>query len=195
MSNPKQVISDEEFQQFRKGTHASFQKLFDLFNRQLFSYIFAFTKSKEDTEELLQESFVALFTNRHHIQSPSGIYPYLFVIAKRMLISDFRKKVVRAKFQNYLSSSWTEASSETEELLDGRDLSSAVEQLMRTLPQKEQEVFLLSKFHGMSYQEIAEYSGISKNTVKNQLISASKKIKWKIKKSYYIPFILFFLNL
>ncbi len=195
MSNQHVGISEEEFQLFKQGDHSSFQKVFDLFNRQVFSYLFAFTKSKEDTEELLQESFVSLFTNRHNIPHKEGIYPFLFVIAKRMLISDFRKKVVRSKFQNHLSFSWNEATSETQELLDAKDLYSTLENLMATLPTKEQEVFRLSKLNGMSYQEIAEHSGISKNTVKNQLISASKKIKWKIKKTYYLPFLFFFLNL
>lgn len=195
MNNQHLGLSEEEFQQFKEGDHSSFQKVFTLFNRQVFSYLFAFTKSKEDTEELLQESFVSLFTNRYNILHKEGIYPYLFVIAKRMLISDFRKKVVRSKYQNHLSFSWREETSETEDLLDEKDLYLTLESLMQTLPHKEQEVFRLSKLHGMSYQEIAEHSGISKNTVKNQLISASKKIKWKLKKAYYIPFLFFFLNL
>ncbi|MGH2624807.1 MAG: RNA polymerase sigma factor, partial [Sphingobacterium sp.] len=124
-----------------------------------------------------------------------GIYPYLFVIAKRMLISDFRKKIVRSKYQNHLSLTWNEQTLETQELLDEKDLCLTLERLMETLPIKEQEVFRLSKLQGMSYQEIAEQAGTSKNTVKNQLISASKKIKWKLKKAYYIPIIIFFLNL
>ena len=195
MNNQHLGLSEEEFQLFKTGDHSSFQKVFNLFNKQVFSYIFAFTKSKEDSEELVQESFVSLFTNRNNILHKEGIYPYLFVIAKRMLISDFRKKVVRSKYQSHLSLSWCEETSETQELLDEKDLYFTLESLMETLPIKEQEVFRLSKLHGMSYQEIAEKSGTSKNTVKNQLISASKKIKWKLKKAYYIPILFFFINL
>jgi len=195
MNNQYLGLSEKEFQLFKTGDHSSFQRVFNLFHKQVFSYLFAFTKSKEDTEELVQESFVSLFTNRNNILHKEGIYPYLFVIAKRMLISDFRKKIVRSKYQSHLSLTWNEQTLETQELLDEKDLCLTLERLMETLPIKEQEVFRLSKLQGLSYQEIAEQSGTSKNTVKNQLISASKKIKWKLKKAYYIPIIFFFLNL
>jgi len=186
-------ISDIEFEQFKAGDQVIFRKVFDLFHKAILGYIYSFTKNKEDAEEFVQEAYVSLFIHRENIQAASGIYPYLFVTTKRMMISDFRKKVVRAKFQNHLAYSWNEASSETEEHLINADLLRTLDKAIDELPSKEQEVYRLNKLEGLSYHEISDLSGASKNTIKNQLISASKKIKWKIEKIYLLIFFTFFL--
>lgn len=187
-------ISDEEFMKFIEGDPLVFKKIFDLYHHCIFNYINAFTKNKEDSEELLQEAFMALFLHRDSLQSASGIYPYLFVIVKRLMISEFRKKVVRAKYKTHLSHNWKEESQSTEEQLAGADLLQTIDAVMQDLTSREQEVYRLHKLEGFSYHEIADQSGLSKNTIKNQLISASKKMKWGINKIYSLLFLFIFIS-
>ncbi|MGO1245124.1 MAG: RNA polymerase sigma factor [Sphingobacterium sp.] len=186
-------ISNREFSRFKDGDPAVFRTIFDLYHKQLYGYIFNFTKSKEDAEELLQEGFLTLFLHRDKVRSASGIYPYLFVAVKRMMISEFRKKIVRAKFQDHLAYFWQEASTDTQKQLEISDLVNALDDLMKELPSKEREVYRLNKIDGLSYQEIAQQAGVSINTIKNQVRTASRKIKWKMEKIYFLLIILFFL--
>lgn len=188
MSNQQKDISDLEFIKFKEGDPLVFKIVFDLYHLSLFNYINAFTRNKEDSEELLQEAYLALYVNRDALQTAAGIYPYLFVLVKRLMISEFRKKVVRAKYKTHLSHIWKEESSGTEEQLAGLDLRQSLNTVMQDLTSREQEVYRLHKLEGFSYHEIADQSGLSKNTIKNQLISASKKVKWGIKKIYFLLF-------
>lgn len=180
--NEVNAITEDEFLQFRNGNERAFKRIFNCYHKRLFYYIYGFTKSFHDSEEIVQETFIALSANKTNIHDNSGIYPYLFVVAKRLMISNFRKKVVHAKYKNYLSISWNESSCNTQEELAVKDLHETLEQFIKQLPEKEQRVYRLNKLEGKSYDEIAAEFGISKNTVKNQLIAASKKIKWKLEK-------------
>ncbi|MBE8714341.1 RNA polymerase sigma factor [Sphingobacterium hungaricum] len=193
MNRFKTEISEKEFVKFREGDPSVFRKIFDLFHKPIFHYIYSFTKNREDSEELVQEVFTTLFLKRDSLTDSSGLYPYLFVVSKRMMISDFRKRVVKAKYRDHLAQEWSEESRITEEQIHAADLSRTLELAMNELSVKEQEVYRLNKLEGFSYHEIADRSGVSKNTIKNQLISASKKIKWKIEKIYSLIFFLFFL--
>ncbi|SFS97968.1 RNA polymerase sigma factor [Sphingobacterium wenxiniae] len=181
-----EVLSDREFIQFIAGNQEVFRKIFDSYHRRLYSFVFSFTKSHHDTEEIIQDTFVTLYTNRENLRDATGIYPYLFVVAKRLLISEFRKKVVRSKYQHYIAFHWSESTTNTQDQLAERELSSTLDNLIAKLPKKEQQVYKLNKLEGMSYQEIAEKCGQSKNTVKNQIIAASKKLRWKLDKIYFL---------
>jgi len=181
-----EVLSDREFIQFIAGNQEVFRKIFDSYHRRLYSFVFSFTKSHHDTEEIIQDTFVTLYTNRENLRDATGIYPYLFVVAKRLLISEFRKKVVRSKYQHYIAFHWSESTTNTQDQLAERELSSTLDNLIAKLPKKEQQAYKLNKLEGMSYQEIAEKCGQSKNTVKNQIIAASKKLRWKLDKIYFL---------
>jgi RNA polymerase sigma-70 factor (ECF subfamily) len=62
-----------------------------------------------------------------------------------------------------------------EDALNARmDLAVIVDMLAGVLPEKCCRAFVLSRFHGWSYQEIAEEMSISKDTVRNHMIKAKK---------------------
>ncbi len=180
MKEKIKFISEVEFVQFKNGNCRVFKKIFNCYHKILFSYVYSFTKSFQDSEEIVQDTFIALWSNKTKITMLDGLYPYLFVIAKRLMISDFRKKVVRAKYQDHLVTFWTESTSDTESELVAKNLQETIESIIDQLPTNERKVYRLNKLEGLTYQEIAEEFGVSKNTVKNQLIAANKKIKRKL---------------
>lgn len=188
---PKILQSD--FQQFTLGDQRAFQKIFNIYYKSLYYYAIGFLKINEETEELIQEVFVMLFLNRSKIDKPEAIYPYLFTVTKRLVISNFRKRVVESKFETYLGSSWNEEDKGTEESMDGKELGLLWNQAIASLPAKQQEIYAMSKFEGLSYQEIADKIGISKNTVKNHLLTASKTVKL-IMKGVYLTVLLWLVS-
>lgn len=179
------VLSETEFSLFKSGDNLAFKKVFDYYQPALFKFVFSFTKSHHDTEEVVQEAFIALHNNRENLQDPEGVYPYLYVVAKRTLISEFRKNVIRAQYKSDIANFRNDSTDDTREKIAHKDLHEAIVTLMEQLPIKERQAYKLNKMDGLSYQEVAEISGSSKNTVKNQIISASKKMKWKLDQIYF----------
>lgn len=179
-------ITQVDFNQFKSGDQKAFRKIFNAYYKSIYYYAIRFLKRKEAAEELVQEVFIVLFLNRATIDEASAIYPYVYTVAKRLVVSDFRKRVVESKFETYLGSSWSEEDKETEESMDSKELSILWSQAVSRLPSKQKEIYALSKFEGLSYQEIADKIGISKNTVKNHLLTASKTVKLIMKGIYIL---------
>ncbi len=184
MRDLKNTISKTDFKDFKKGCQAAFKLIFNLYHRILYSYVLGYCKNADEAEELVQEAFVTLFLQRSKFRSPDGIYPFLFTSVKRLMISSFRKKVVRMKYDEYLKQHWREECEQTENQLDSAELSGVLESVIEALPERQREVYTLNKFEDLSYQDIAALLGVSKNTVKNHLTAASRTVRDKIEKAY-----------
>jgi|SRR5690606_20836574 len=178
-------ISNYEFSSFKEGDQHVYRKIFEAYYQLIYNYAVKFCKCHEEAEEIVQEVFISLFLNRSKINSPEGIYPYLFVLTKRQTIATFRKNVIHARFDSHLRNNWCEESHASEQNLDAAELLRIWNAAIKGLPLKQQEIYELNKLEGLSYQDIADKIGISKNTVKNQLITASKAIKKIIRNVYY----------
>src|SRR5690606_28050715 len=76
------------------------------------------------------------------------------------------------------------------EKLIAKELSDYLDQMLNQLPDRQREVFKLSRFEGFTHQQIAEELKISPNTVKNHMIQALKTIR---NASLYIDCLLLFI--
>ena len=64
-----------------------------------------------------------------------------------------------------------------DELLEETLLQEEVAAAIADLPERRREVFVLARFHGLSYQEIADVLGVSQQTVANQMSSALSQLR------------------
>ena len=69
-----------------------------------------------------------------------------------------------------------ESPSDSEENCERRELIARVREKVNQLPPSQRETFLLFRYHGMSYQEIAEIQGVSVKTVDSRLYRAMKRL-------------------
>ncbi len=185
-------LDDDQFQLFQEGNEKVFKLVFDRYHKILFRYTYAALNDVYKSEDIVQTAFIQLFKNKTRISSPDALYPYIFVITKRLVAKAFKEHILNLseQLQNKQMDMTCE---ETEQELKSRDLKSILNQLIDQLPQKQREIYRLSKLQGYSYDEISSITGSSRNTVKNQLITASKKIKSNLEKLYLIIFYFFFM--
>lgn len=179
-------LTNDEFQQFLTGDGFVFRKVFNCYHQVLYRYAYAVIKCDFEAEEVVQEAFIQLFKGCQSMKDPGQLYPYLFVVVKRQLIQSFRKKLVQAKYNRYVEQNWTEVSRCTQHQLEASDLTNMLQSAMEDLSIKEKEVYTLNKLSGLSYDEISDFTGASRNTIKNQIISASKKIRIQLQKYYFL---------
>jgi len=192
MTQHPKNISDEEFVAFQNGDSRVFRIVFDSYQATLCRFAYSICKDEGIAQDAVQESFVKLHQNRSKIDGPEAIYPMLFVITKRYLLRVFRRSVVEAKYKDELRNNWNEGCTSTLDELKANDLRSVLEELVDQLPDKQKEIFQLNKLAGYSYEEISDQTGTSKNTVKNQVITASKKIRLHLHRLYHFVFLIFF---
>lgn len=181
----------EQFHRFKLGDEGVFRMIFEFYKPLLFNRIKPICTSVSDAEEILQEAFVQLFLKRNDIQTVDSIFPFLYVVSKRMIISLFRKQVVRQQYQLAIAPEWEENIDVLQDQIENREILNLVNQAVDSLPPQQRRVFKLSKFEGLNYSEISDEIGISKNTVRNHLVSACNYIRLRFES---LILILIFIN-
>lgn len=164
------------------GDERAFRDLFERFYPKIYQFAFNFLKRRDLSEEIVQQTFLSFWQNRAQLDVDRPVAPLLFTIARRVLIDSWRKQAVSARFREDVVRHMSMVSNETEEHILSNDLAKVTEEALRKLTEQQQEVFRLSRYEGLSYEEIAERLRISKHTVKYHLVNALKIVKEHLKK-------------
>lgn len=159
------------------GDRRAFTQLYKDHLNNVFNYIFLFTKSKEETEELIQDVFVKIWENREKLPDVQFFKSYLFKMAKNKLIDQVRHQQI--KYRVFAEVKRTKVASEdiTTNQAAYKEYYLIVQQAIEKLPTKRKFIFKLSTENGLSHDEIAARLNISKSAVKKQLYNASDFVR------------------
>jgi RNA polymerase sigma-70 factor (ECF subfamily) len=189
MQNLTDVRDDSVLvRQLVNGNILAFNTLFRKYSSRLFRFAIGYLKSDDEAEELVQEVFTKVWEKRKDLKEELSFKFYLFTIAFNLIRKHFRK---RASLSNYLNSGLiSDLDIQTSQKITCDSLFQFISRLVNLLPQRRKEIFIKSRFEGLTIKEISEDLNISHKTVENQLTDALKFIRTNIR-SEYIPFILF----
>ncbi len=178
---------------FKNGDSKGFEKLFELHHKKLYFFLFRMLKSKEDAEEIVQDSFIKIWERREDFIEGHPFEAFLYKIAKNAFLNHNRKKINRKVFEDHLTILNEMSSNNTEEYIIFNETREIINTIINSLPPKRKEIYLLQKNEGLSRQEIAEKLGISVITVDSQLLKANKFLKEELK-HFSLMILIFFLN-
>lgn len=184
----RSVLGTTDFEKFQRGERKIFNIIFEYYYPILVRYIASHSHNFEDAEELTQETFVILHKHRHRVESADKLYPFLFVIAKRLTLSYFRKQIRRqtiwedAKVEIGL----IQSSTMVDDYINHRELESIYHKIVDSLPEQQRKAYSLFKIDERPQEEVAVEMSVSRNTVRNHISMATKTIRLKIQQLYFI---------
>ena len=167
----------ELFQQLAEGDERAYEQIYHHYNKRLSLFALKIVRDPFLAQELLQDIFVQLWVSRAlfaEVKYPSA---YLFNMANNKMRDYLRKMASDARLLDHLVLRNTELSNETEELVDFRESVVIVEKAVSELPEQRRIIYELSRKQGLSHDQIAEQLGVSRQTVKNNLVLALKHIR------------------
>lgn len=158
--------------QIASGNELAFRKLFMLYNQHLGNYIFSITDSVELAEEIVQDVFMKIWTNRETLEKIQNFKAYLFVISKNQALNCLRKNVKERSLITDLGN----ILSEDHQNDDLGEYYRLIDEAIDLLPPQQQKVYLLSRHKRLKYIEISDEMNISHETVKKYLKIANSSI-------------------
>lgn len=163
----------------KQGSQEAFKSLYDLYARRLYAFCMEYTKSREDTEEIVQDAFIWLWRNKENIRQEATIKSLLFLRVKHFLINAWRARVNTPIFEDYVDyiNSLPADSRDHLEYMDFRD---TVMSIIDQLPKTQSKVVKMSRLEGFKNKEIAEKLRLSEQTVKNALSMGLKFLKERL---------------
>jgi RNA polymerase sigma-70 factor (ECF subfamily) len=117
-------------------------------------------------EDVVQETFIRLWEHRERWRLEGSVRALLYTITRRAAL-DQRKRTHRRQRTQAGSREASRNVPTPAEQVEGQELHDAVETVIANLPPRRKEVFILARFDGLSYGQIAEVMGISLQTVAN----------------------------
>jgi RNA polymerase sigma-70 factor (family 1) len=155
-----------------QGDETAFEELFYHHWEQVYSTASLFMKSSELANDIAQDTFLALWNNRHNAEKIMHLTAYLCTHVKFMVHKHLRRMKVEDAYAIYLKQkSHIDASSaEQEEYLGLKELQSTIHDGIERLPQQQRRAFKLSREEGLTHEQIGQLMGISKKTVKDYIV-------------------------
>ena len=179
----------------RKGSHADFNKLYDLYADRLYGFAYNLTHSSEMAEEIVQEVFLKIWQMREHLSPEYSFRSFLFTIAKNKFLNDLRNRLTLLSYDEYTAQldAAEEGANTTENDFNFHELNELILQAKDKLSKRHRMIFEMSREEGLSSQEIALKLDISELSVRNQLSSALKVLREELIKTG-LCFAILFMN-
>jgi len=155
----------------------AFDVLYDRYFDRLFAFVYNRLHVKEDSEEIVQEIFFSLWSNRQTVMITTTLPAYLFGACRLMILNTMRHQKVRTTYAEELSAYLARYDNSNEEYQGLQDLEHAIEISLSQLSEKCQTVFRLSREQHLPISNIALKLNLSHKTVENYLTQALKHLR------------------
>ena len=153
-----------------------FQEIYSRYNNKVYNYLVKCIANREDATDLLQEVFLLFYDRLPRLDTSSTrIEAWLLRVARNLALSYSRTKSKKAT--QSLVNNEPVSRSNSEELLDKKELQKKLSGFLDNLTEKERSIFILHKFEGVKYKDLMKIFDISHRTLKRLIRSVILKLK------------------
>ena len=176
MSEEKETI----LQNIQRGNLQEFEKLFKEYYPLLCHYALRFVKDSDQAEEIVQELFCQLWENRKELKIHTSLKAYLYKSTYFNSLQVLRKRGIKNQYVDYVKNHKSEQS-QPNNLVEENEIYNIIQRTLIKLPSRCGQIFKMSRFEGLKYQEIADQLSISVKTVEANMGKALKAFRKNLK--------------
>ena len=181
------------------GDKEAYRALVERYQGRLFNTALDIVKTREDAEDVVQETFVKAFLSLAQFKGQSSFYTWVYRICFNMAI-DIRRKasrrggthlefkehvgVNRAAFQDGDRKAGDGGLADRLQNVEGphdalarKELGRKIQEVLGELSEEHQAVITLREVDGLDYEEIAQAIGVPKGTVMSRLFYARRALQ------------------
>jgi RNA polymerase sigma factor (sigma-70 family) len=162
---------------FSKGDKTAFDEIYAQYSAACYGICIRFSRCREDANDILQETFVKVYSNMKKYDISVPIEPWLKRITRNAALD-----YIKANYKYVLKEeeSYFEEKGSTTDEVEFEDTASLMQNILENLqkmPDGYRTVFNLYFIENLTHKEIGEYLSVSENTSKTQLMNAKKFMK------------------
>ncbi len=174
----------------KKGSEDAMERLYGLFLKKIYNYVFMVVKDEDEAKEITQETFFKAFFNIKKLKNNRFFEQWLYKIARNEVLQTLKRKkrfvgdedLFVKENGKYHVAAVDMGTSPEKKCLDG-ELKEIIDRAIDLLPPKQKEVFVLAVIQKKSYAEVSEIVGRSLLSVKSDIFRARSSVKEYIKKN------------
>ncbi len=179
--------------QIAEGNQNAFEQLYRYYRNKAYTIALTYLTIPDEAEDILQECFLKLWNNRHQLSEIEEFDSYLFIMLRNMLISALRKSETKQRIIKQAQQTVVLQHNKLSGIEKGESarLYQAVQKLIKQLPERQQQIYKLSREEGLTHAEIAKLFNISARTVSNTLSIILNQLRSALSSQGYLPEVIF----
>jgi RNA polymerase sigma factor (sigma-70 family) len=190
MFNAENLNDNELVHRYVNGDHHSIEILINRHKNRIYSYILLIVKNQDLAEDIFQDTFIKVIRSLKYgkyVENGKFI-SWVLRISHNLIIDHFRREKLNGTISSssceadiFNSQKFSDVNIEDQLVMD--QILFEVKELIKELPEDQQQVIQMRHYLGLSFKEIADLTGVSINTalgrMRYALINLRKLIKEK----------------
>lgn len=191
------LTDDQLVRETLGGTREAYRTLVERYQNRLSAMALDILRSREDAEDVVQETFVKAFLSLGQFKGESSFYTWIYRICFNMAV-DIRRKAARRggthlEYKEQVSvnkggdgavSGATQGTLDPSQRLEGphdalarKELGRKIQEVLGELSEEHRAVITLREIDGLDYEDISQALGVPKGTVMSRLFYARKALQ------------------
>jgi len=173
----------ELLEKIATGDESAFKDLFHVWRDKLYFFVLRITHSPAMAEDILQDVFVKIWTNRASLHTIQHLDAYIYKMSRNQAITGMKRAAQETLILSELKKTPDAEEAVTDDVIH-RELSRNFQAILHKLPTQQRLVYTLTHIHGLKHDEVAQQLKISASTVKNHMTRALCTIRQELMEHY-----------
>lgn len=181
MSNKENFVTEEtqlvENLKTNKFKEQAFRELISLYKERLYWHIRNIVKSHDDTDDVLQNTFIKVYQNIENFKGDSKLFSWMYRIATNESITFINKRSKQLQISKEKVQQLAIRNLQSDVYFEGGSIQLKLQEAIATLPEKQQLVFNMKYFEDLKYKDMSDILNTSEGALKASYHIAVKKIE------------------
>ncbi|MCC5933069.1 MAG: sigma-70 family RNA polymerase sigma factor [Balneolales bacterium] len=180
-------LTDEQVMRcFQGGSDEAFSELMKRYESRLYLYLFRYTRHQQDTEDIVQETFLRVYSSRNSYEEIARFSTWLYTIAGNLMRTRFRKQKRHHAVsidqdpddpETIVTVQLPDESPLPDEQTGNALMLRVISDAVKQLPSEYRELLEMREYHHLSYEEISKAVNLPLGTVKSRLNRGRLRLK------------------
>ena len=158
----------------------AFKLLVDTYKERLYWHIRKIVISHDDSDDVLQNTFIKVFKNLNNFKGDSQLYTWMYRIATNESLSYLKSKSIRSRLNNENMHQQMVDRLQADVYFEGNDIQLKLQKAIAQLPEKQKLVFNMRYFDEIKFKDMEKILDTSEVALKASYHIAVKKIQKKL---------------
>ena len=165
----------------RASDPAAFESFFRALHGPLVRYAESFVSDPAVAGDMVQDAFVRIWEGRSRIDPGQSLKAFAYRTVRNLCLNRLRDVKTREGLLEERYSPPARQEARPDEAVDATRLAGLLKEWIEELPDRQREALRLSRFQGLSHEEVAEAMEVSPRTVNNHLVKALRTIRERVR--------------
>lgn len=159
------------------GSKEAFLELYGKYHAALYRHALKFMKSPALAEDVVQDTFLKVWENRRSLNADLSFVGYINTVSRNQVLNTLKRASHETALKKTIMYAADKCCNRTEDDFLAAEYERMVSRAIDRLPPQRRLVFRMCRLEGQTYDEVARNLGISRNTVKEHMVSALKSLR------------------